>query len=289
MDMNTKNGPKRAACFLDKGGTGKTTSTAHLAVAAHRLGHEVLLIDLAGKQGDLSKQFGLWDDVQEDIANDNAFPNIDTVFKEEWSQVVDLVGGDKAAVDELTYETGEGPDLIPAHPALDGLEAELNNIADVQDRYTRLQTFLDEYVDPLQYDLVLLDLPGNTNNVAYNGLVAAGNVIAAVEMGPYEFEQAEQLFQDVESLADTLDREISVVMLLANKVEQRTKLSDAYEDRYDEQYGDVMASEAIPRSQDIRNATERGGTAFTLEEPSSTAQRARDAFEANAAELLNRL
>jgi chromosome partitioning protein len=97
------------------------------------------------------------------------------------------------------------------------------------------------------------------------------------------------LFQDVESLADTLDREISVVMLLANKVEQRTKLSDAYEDRYDEQYGDVMASEAIPRSQDIRNATERGGTAFTLEEPSSTAQRARDAFEANAAELLNRL
>jgi chromosome partitioning protein len=159
----------------------------------------------------------------------------------------------------------------------------------VQDGYTRLGTCLDEYVDPLHYGLVLLDLPGNTNNVAYNGLVAAGNVIAAVEMGPYEFEQAEQLFQDVASLADTLDREIAVRMLIANKVETQTKLSESYEQRYDDAYGVIMAPAAIPRSQDIRNATERGGTAFTLADPSSTAKRAREAFEANAAELLNRL
>ena len=39
----------RAAAFLDKGGTGKTMTAAHLGVALKELGHEVLLVDLARK------------------------------------------------------------------------------------------------------------------------------------------------------------------------------------------------------------------------------------------------
>ena len=60
----------RAAAFLDKGGTGKTTTVAHLGVALEELGHEVLLIDLAGKQGDLAKHFGVWGDYQARIEAD---------------------------------------------------------------------------------------------------------------------------------------------------------------------------------------------------------------------------
>jgi len=41
----------RAAAFLDKGGTGKTTTVAHLGVALDQLGKNVLLIDLAGEAG----------------------------------------------------------------------------------------------------------------------------------------------------------------------------------------------------------------------------------------------
>jgi len=68
-------------------------------------------------------------------------------------------------------DTGEGPALIPAHPGLDTLDAELGNIDDARERYSRLEQFLDEYVDPLDYDVVLIDLPGMTNNVTYNGSV----------------------------------------------------------------------------------------------------------------------
>lgn len=49
----------RAAAFLDKGGTGKTTVTAHIGVALVQEGYDVLLVDLAGKQGDLAKSFGV--------------------------------------------------------------------------------------------------------------------------------------------------------------------------------------------------------------------------------------
>ena len=54
----------RAAAFLDKGGTGKTTTVAHLAVALEQLDHNVLIIDLAGKQGDLAKHFGAWSETR---------------------------------------------------------------------------------------------------------------------------------------------------------------------------------------------------------------------------------
>jgi ATPases involved in chromosome partitioning len=71
----------RAAAFLDKGGTGKTTTVAHLAVALEELGHNVLIIDLAGKQGDLAKHFGAWSDYRDQVDNDEAWPNISTVFR----------------------------------------------------------------------------------------------------------------------------------------------------------------------------------------------------------------
>ena len=77
----------RAAAFLDKGGTGKTTTVAHLGVALEELGNEVLLIDLAGKQGDLAKHFGVWGDYQARIEADEAWPNISTVFDDAWGTI----------------------------------------------------------------------------------------------------------------------------------------------------------------------------------------------------------
>jgi ATPases involved in chromosome partitioning len=80
---------QRAAVFIDKGGTGKTTNAAHLGVALTRVGSSVLLIDLAGKQGDLADALGVFDDVQEDISNEDDFPNIATTMGDRWSDVAE--------------------------------------------------------------------------------------------------------------------------------------------------------------------------------------------------------
>ncbi len=163
----------RAATFLDKGGTGKTTTVAHLSVALANEGHDVLALDLAGKQGDLTKHFGVWDEYREQIANDEAWPNIATVFDDSWPTIAEKLGSEEA-VRDLTIRTEEGVDVIPAHPGLDTLDADLGNVDDATERYSRLEQFLDKYVEPLGYDVVLIDLPGLTNNVSYNGLWAAG-------------------------------------------------------------------------------------------------------------------
>ncbi|MUV59762.1 AAA family ATPase, partial [Halobacterium sp. CBA1126] len=108
---------KRASTYLDKGGVGKSTATAHLGAALQDDGHDVLLVDLAGKQDDLGSIYGIHEAVREDIENDNDYPNVTTTMEENWTDIVDLVGGPEAALDELVYETDEGVDIIPrTHP-----------------------------------------------------------------------------------------------------------------------------------------------------------------------------
>lgn len=240
---------KRAAAFLDKGGTGKTTTVAHLGVALSEQGNDVLLIDLAGKQGDLAKHFGVWKTYQAAIETDDDWPNISTVFEDAWPTIAEKLGDEAMA--DLVIETDEGPDLIPAHPGLDTLDSELGNIDDARERYSRLERFLDDYVDPLGYDIVLIDLPGMTNNVAYNGLWAAGHVITPVEMGPFEAEQADALRRDLAKLVDSFAVDIELTLVLSNKVDTRTNLAEEYLAAFQEEYPEAIASKYIPYSQDI--------------------------------------
>lgn len=273
---------KIVAAFLDKGGVGKTTAVAHLGVAMDRLGKDVLLIDLAGKQGDLAKHFGLWAGIQ---AEDERWPNIATTFANEWSTIAEKLPD---AVEQLLVETGEGPDLIPAHESLDGLDAQLAQIDDSDERYTRLQTFLKEYING-QYDVVLLDLPGSTSNIAYNGLWAARNILAPVRPGPFEEGQAAQLRRDLDAIHAEQDVDIRLTMLMLNELDERTKAGRSFRDEFAAEYPEAIAPHQVNSSQDVVNAQIDGSTLFALEEPSKTATRAREAYMKNAEALLGRL
>jgi chromosome partitioning protein len=277
----------RASAFIDKGGTGKTTTVAHLGVALQADGYDVLLLDLAGKQGDLAKHFGVWKRYQSRIDDDEAWPNISTVFDDSWPTIADKLG--ERAVEDLIVPTDEGVDLVPAHPGLDTLDGDLGNIDDPRDRYARLERFLDDYVDPLGYDVVLVDLPGLTNNVTYNGLWAARNVIAPVEMGPFEAEQADALRRDLDKIGENFGVDVRLGLVLPNKVDTRTKLAEEYLEAFRAEYPEAIAPEYVPYSQDIRNATEQGRTVFGLAEPSRTATQARAAYVDAAATLVDRL
>ena len=272
----------RAAAFLDKGGTGKTTTVAHLGVALGELGYTPLLLDLAGKQGDLAKHFGLWEDVQ---AGEDRWPNITTVFQDQWEKIAEKL---PTPVADLIMPTGEGPDLIPAHESLDGLDATLGNIDDAAERYSRLDEFLTGYVAD-DYDVILLDLPGSTSNIAYNGLWAAGHVVAPVRPGPFEAGQAEQLRRDLETIRDEQGVSIELVMVLLNEVDERTKAGKTYLEEFQTEYPDALAPTQITSSQDVQNAQMNGGTLFALGRRSKTADRAIEAYETNAGVLVDRL
>ena len=275
-------GTLRCATFLDKGGVGKTTTTAYLGVAMADHSHEVLLLDLAGKQGDLAKHFGLWDEIRQ---REDDWPNITTVFQDEWDTIAQKLPD---AVEDLIEPTGEGPDLIPAHESLDGLNDVLSGIDDTTDRYSRLDRFLTEYIDA-RYDIVMLDLPGSASNVAYNGLWAARNVLASVRPGPFEAEQAAQLRRDLVAIRENQGIDIELTMVILNEVDERTKVGRQFLARFKEEYPEAIAPSQTVSSQDVQNAQLSGCTLFELETPSDTAQRAMAAYEQNATALVERM
>lgn len=270
----------RAAAFLDKGGVGKTTTIAHVGVALADEGYNVCLLDLAGKQGDLTKHFGLW---QQAKGSDD-WPNITTVFQDEWDTIAEQL---PEAVDQLVMPTGEGPDLIPADEGLDGLESLLGSIDDPTERYARLDHFLTEYLDE-HYNVLLLDLPGSTSNIAYNGLWAARNVITPVRAGPFEQEQMAQLEADLDEIRGGQEIDINLALLLINEYDKRQTIDRELFEQLSDDYGEVLAPEQIPGSQDITNAQQAGQTIFQLEQPSQTAQRALAAYREIARILIGR-
>jgi chromosome partitioning protein len=282
---------RRAALYLDKGGTGKTTSAVHLGAALNELGYSVLVVDLAGKQGDCADALGILEEVQTDIENEDDFPNVATTMGSRWSDVADMVG-DEEAVDRLVYQTNAGIDLIPAHPDLDGLDADLGNIDNVDERYNRLQTFLDEFVEPVnRWDVVLLDMPGLANNITYNGLWAAQNVVTPVSMGSFELKQARSLEDDLEQIRSNYGQDVRLRMLIPNLFDRRTTLHADLLERFEKEFADLVAPEFVVDSQQIRTVTEAGQTLFDLNEDGllKTGKDARDAFLANAEELYYRL
>ncbi|MFB6185596.1 MAG: ParA family protein, partial [Halobacteriaceae archaeon] len=234
----------RAATYLDKGGTGKTTCTAHLGVALQNHGESVLLVDLAGKQGDLAKVFGVWDEVKTEITNEDDFPNIATTMRNRWEDIADMLSTEEI-VRRLVKSTGEGVDLIPAHPDLDGLDDALGNVDDIEERYTRLRRFLNEYIDPMDYDVVLLDLPGSSNHITYNGLWAAGSVMAPVQMGPFELEQARGLRDDIKKIQNNYGEDIELTMLIPNLYDRRTNLDEEVLEQFTEGFGDILAPATV--------------------------------------------
>jgi chromosome partitioning protein len=280
-------GTLRAATYIDKGGTGKTTVTAHLGVACARQGHHVLLVDLAGKQGDLAKQFGVWDNYQQRIEADEAWPNVTTVFQDEWDAIAEKLG--EEVVEELIIRTSERVDILPSHPGLDALDAELNEIDDVRERYGRFDRFLTDYIDPLRYDIVLIDLPGVSTNVSYNGLWAARNVVVPVQPEKFDVSQLRRLESDLRRMQSTFDAGIEVTMVIPNGVDLRTRLAGEYLEALRDGYSETVAPLAVPDSQDIRNAAAAGQTVFRLSSPSETARKARRAFVRDAEVLIERL
>jgi chromosome partitioning protein len=274
------NSIKRAAFYVEKGGVGKTTSAAHVAVSAHQdHGLDVLLIDLAGTQNDLSTQFGIADSTRDPTAP------ISAIFGENWGFIEENISD---VIDQMIFETGEGPDLIPADSGLTGAD---NNLASVpiEERFTKLDAFIVDKIAP-RYDLVLLDLPGKEDNIALNGLFAAENVVTPLPPGAFERAQLDKLHSDLETIRDEHPVEPRLAMVIPTIVDQTTNLSEQFVDEIETEFPEIVAT-PVADTANIKNEQTAGQTVFEIanDELYQTGKRARHAYQDLTTDLLNRV
>lgn len=270
----------RAATFVEKGGVGKTTSAAHIAVAAatdHEL--DVLLIDLAGTQNDLATQFGF-----DGIVDDVDAP-ISAVFGDDWEFIKENIPD---IADRMTFETDEGPDLIPADPGLGGAD---NNLANVprEERYDKLDAFISEQIAP-RYDLVVLDLPGKEDNIAVNGLFAAEDIVTPLRPGEFERQQLDNLHANLEEIRDEYPVNPRVALVIPTMVDRTTNLSEQFVAELQETFPDT-ATNPVAATANIGNEQAVGQTLFALADDDlySTGRRAREAYQHITVQLLDSL
>ena len=249
-----------------KGGVGKTTTAASLAIGLSRQGKKVLLVD-ADAQGNLTQLLG-WE--QPDELN----PTLATVMgKIITDQPIDPHDG--------ILHHQDGVDLMPANMELSGLEVSLVNVMS-------RESILKQYTDSLRgrYDEILIDCMPSLGMLTVNALTASDSILIPVQSQYLSAKGLEQLMQTVRKVKRQLNPSLRIEGILLTMTDNRTNYSREVAALIRRIYGGkirIFDSE-IPRS--VRAAeTSAEGKSIFLHDPKG---KAAEAYEKLSREVMER-
>lgn len=181
-----------------KGGVGKTTIAAHLAVGLCRLGHEVLAIDL-DPQGYLTRHFGLRNDLYRADINNLA---------------LHLTNVPEGAFSNLVVTTNSDLDLIPSNYDMRGVVDALSN---ARNRERRLANLLAEIPDDA-YDFLIIDSPPNLGVLTDNAILASRQLLIPIQAEDSSLDALDMALDEIDEIENAFNIEIEVLGILPNLV-----------------------------------------------------------------------
>ncbi len=218
-----------------KGGTGKTTTTIHVAAALGLSGKRVLVLDM-DPQGFLSRTM----DVPEPDPSESVVsffdPNMDP--------------------DQLRPTAVSGFDLIPSSSTLTKRLRRLNKPTDVLWVRESLEKL------SLNYDVVLFDTAAAVTVYSLNALVASQHVVIPVLPEYQGVVGAEQTFQTANLVRNKLNPHLLTRSFLLTQVDARKRIHHTYQHYLREKYDNVVLDSVIRTSTSLAEAHEEGETVF---------------------------
>jgi len=237
---------KVIALCNQKGGVGKTTTTANLGIGLAMQGKKVLLID-ADAQASLTLSLGF-------RKPDELPVTLPKIMK-------GIIEGNKIPVNEGILRHKEGVDLIPSNISLSGIDA--NELPKVKNnRYNILRSFVDEIKS--NYDYVLIDGMPSLSLMAINSLAAADSVIIPSQPEFLSTQGLDLLMRSISNTKKSINPNLKIDGILFTMVEGRT--NDAKEIIYAlrSHYGEkikVFQTE-IPRGVGAKRASRMGKSIY---------------------------
>ncbi|EEJ53268.1 ParA family protein [Mobiluncus mulieris] len=215
-----------------KGGVGKTTTVANVAVALAQRGVKVLVVD-SDPQGNASTALG----IEHTVGTPSLY---------------EVMAG-KKVLQDVAQPCPDEPSLlvVPATVDLAGIEMEL---ADDEERAYYLQLVLDTYLEDHQGTLVLIDCPPSLGLLTLNAFCAARWVLIPVQAEYYALEGISLLTDTVEKIKAGLNPKLDVLAFLVTMFDRRTNLSSQVESDVRSHYPDQTLETTIPRQVTISEA-----------------------------------
>lgn len=235
---------KVIAIMNQKGGVGKTATTANLGFGLAYEGKKVLLID-ADPQGDLSTSLGIADSDELDTTLANIMQSI--IEDEEYNP------------EEPLIHHKEGVDLIPGNIELCGIELNLFN---AMSREFVLRTYVNEMRD--KYDYILIDCMPSLGMITINALVAADTVIIPVEPSYLPAKGLQQLFKTIGMIKKKLSPSLGIEGIVFTKVKSQRNFTKDIIALVNESYGNSVRifNAKIPESSKMAETTAEGVSIF---------------------------
>jgi len=224
-----------------KGGTGKTTTTIHIAAALGLSGRRTLVIDL-DPQGFLTRTMGLEEPDPERSVATLFDPNADP--------------------QRLSPRETSGFDLIPASSTLTRRMRDLNRPTDVLWVREALQS-LD-----LDYDVVLFDTAAAVTVYSLNALVASQHVLIPVLPEYQSVVGGEQTYQTTELVENKLNPLLETRQILFTQVDARKRMHKTYQEYMREKYGPQVLENVVRTSTSLAKS-QNGTTTIFDHDPSS--------------------
>ena len=217
-----------------KGGVGKTTTTANLGIGLARTGKRVLLID-ADPQASLTISLG--------YANPDDFP----VTLTQLLQVTAQIGTPRPGEGILHH--AEGVDLLPSN-------------INVLSRETTMKRLLEPMKK--QYDYILIDCMPSLGQLTINALAAADSVIIPVQAQYLSLKGLEQLYDTCRKIRTQINPDLKIEGILPTMVDNRTNYAREVTAKLRENYGSGMKvfQTEIPHSVRAAETSAEGKSIF---------------------------
>jgi chromosome partitioning protein len=232
------------AVINQKGGVGKTTTAINLATAIAAVGKKVLLLDI-DPQGNATTGFGMPKGYQ---------------LKSSYGVLLGLM--DPMEVIMETYV--HGLFMIPSTIDLCAAEVELFTQKDREGKLKRAIAHLD-------FDYIFIDCPPGFGFININALNAAARIIIPLQCEFYALEGLAQLFNTIQSVRNTINKNLIVSGILLTMFDRRNSLSYVVASDVRTHFKELVFNTVIPRNVRISEASSHGKPVILYDVKSSGA------------------
>lgn len=222
-----------------KGGVGKTTTTANVGAGLARKGKRVLLVDLDA-QAHLTLGLGIQ-------ANELAH------------SIFDLLKGDveleTVAVERPVPDAPYPLVVIPSSIELSAADVQLNA------RPGR-EMLLREVLSGIEADYILIDCPPNLGMLTVNAMVAATDVVLVAQVEYYAMQGMTNLLDSVDLVRRYYNKRLGVSGLVATLYDSRKNLNREVLDRLEAHFGEIIFKTMIRDTVALAEAPSHGKTIY---------------------------